>query len=300
MDAYFGAAIAIAALLAIGTALRFYLVSRLGERVIADIRKAIYDKVIGMSPAFYERVMTGEVLSRLTTDTTLLLSVIGSSVSIALRNAFMLVGGVALLFFTSPKLTGLVLIGVPLVVFPILTLGRKLRVLGRESQDRIADSSAQASETLLAAQTVQAYTHETASRGAFGGLTEAAFDAARRRIMTRSIMTAIVIFMVFTSIVGVLWIGARDVRDGRDEPGRTGAVRDLRGPGRRRGRGPVGDLGRASARGRRDRTDGGASERRGRRGGSGGPDGVAGSGPGTHRVREGHLPLSRRDPRWRR
>jgi len=219
MDAYFGAAIAIAALLAVGTALRFYLVSRLGERVIADIRKAIYDKVIGMSPAFYERIMTGEVLSRLTTDTTLLLSVIGSSVSIALRNAFMLVGGVALLFFTSPKLTGLVLIGVPLVVFPILTLGRKLRVLGRESQDRIADSSAQASETLLAAQTVQAYTHETASRGAFGGLTEAAFDAARRRIMIRSLMTAIVIFMVFTSIVGVLWIGARDVRTGVMSPG---------------------------------------------------------------------------------
>ena len=219
MDAYFGAAIAIAALLAVGTAMRFYLVTRLGERVIADIRKAIYDKVIGMSPAFYERIMTGEVLSRLTTDTTLLLSVIGSSVSIALRNALMLVGGLALLFFTSPKLTGLVLVGVPLVVFPILTLGRKLRVLGRESQDRIAESSAQASETLLAAQTVQAYTHETASRGAFGGLTEAAFDAARRRIVTRSIMTAIVIFMVFTSIVGVLWIGARDVRAGVMSPG---------------------------------------------------------------------------------
>ena len=219
MDAYFGAAIAIAALLAVGTAMRFYLVTRLGERVIADIRKAIYDKVIGMSPAFYERIMTGEVLSRLTTDTTLLLSVIGSSVSIALRNALMLLGGLALLFFTSPKLTGLVLVGVPLVVFPILTLGRKLRVLGRESQDRIAESSAQASETLLAAQTVQAYTHETASRGAFGGLTEAAFDAARRRIVTRSIMTAIVIFMVFTSIVGVLWIGARDVRAGVMSPG---------------------------------------------------------------------------------
>ncbi len=219
MDAYFGAAIGIAALLAIGTALRFYLVTRLGERVIADIRMAIYDKVIGMSPAFYERIMTGEVLSRLTTDTTLLLSVIGSSVSIALRNALMLVGGLALLLVTSAKLTGLVLIGVPLVVFPILTLGRRLRVLGRESQDRIAESSGQASETLLAAQTVQAYTHEAASRGTFGGLTEAAFDAARRRILTRSIMTAIVIFLVFTSIVGVLWIGARDVRAGTMTPG---------------------------------------------------------------------------------
>jgi ATP-binding cassette, subfamily B, bacterial len=219
MDAYFAAAIGIAALLALGTALRFYLVTRLGERVIADIRRAIYDKVIGMSPAFYERLMTGEVLSRLTTDTTLVLSVIGSSVSIALRNTLTLIGGLLLLFLTSAKLTGMVLVGVPLVIVPILTLGRRLRVLSRESQDRIAESSAQASESLLAAQTVQAYTHEAASRGAFGGLTERAFDAARRRVLVRSVMTAIVIFMVFTSIVGVLWIGARDVRAGAMSPG---------------------------------------------------------------------------------
>ncbi len=219
MDLYFAAAIGIAGLLAIGTALRFYLVTRLGERVVADIREAIYDNVIGMSPAFYERIMTGEVLSRLTTDTTLVLSVISSSVSIALRNALMLAGGLILLFITSPKLTALVLVGVPLVVFPILTLGRKLRVLSRESQDRIAESSAQASETLLAAQTIQAYTHEDASRLSFRDITEQAFDVARRRIRIRSIMTAIVIFLVFTSIVGVLWIGARDVRAGVMTPG---------------------------------------------------------------------------------
>jgi ATP-binding cassette subfamily B protein len=219
MDLYFAAAIGIAGLLAIGTALRFYLVTRLGERVVADIREAIYDNVIGMSPAFYERIMTGEVLSRLTTDTTLVLSVISSSVSIALRNALMLVGGLVLLFFTSPKLTALVLVGVPLVVFPILTLGRKLRALSRESQDRIAESSAQASETLLAAQTIQAYTHEDASRLSFRDVTEQAFEVARRRIRIRSIMTAIVIFLVFTSIVGVLWIGARDVRAGVMTPG---------------------------------------------------------------------------------
>jgi ATP-binding cassette subfamily B protein len=214
MDYYFGAAIGIAALLALGTALRFYLVTRLGERVVADIRRAIYDKVIGMSPAFYERIMTGEVLSRLTTDTTVVLSVIGSSVSIALRNVLTLVGGIVLLFFTSAKLTGMVLIGVPLVVVPILALGRKLRALSRLSQDKIAEGSAQASETLLAAQTVQAYTHETASRAQYGTLSEQAFDAARRRILTRSVLTAIVIFMVFTSVVGVLWMGARDVRAG--------------------------------------------------------------------------------------
>ncbi len=219
VDSYFAAAIGIAALLAIGTATRFYLVTRLGERVIADIRRAIYDKVIGLSPGFYERLMTGEVLSRLTTDTTLVLSVIGSSVSIALRNLLTLIGGLALLFITSAKLTALVLVGVPLVVVPILTLGRRLRALSRESQDKIAQSSAQASESLLAAQTVQAYTHEPASRAVFGSLTEEAFETARRRIVARSLMTAIVIFLVFTSVVIVLWIGASDVRAGTMTPG---------------------------------------------------------------------------------
>jgi ATP-binding cassette, subfamily B, bacterial len=219
VDAYFAAAIGIAALLALGSAARFYLVTRLGERVVADIRRAIYDRVIGMSPGFYERIMTGEVLSRLTTDTTLVLSVIGSSVSVALRNLLTLVGGMILLFVTSPKLTALVLMGVPLVVAPILILGRRVRALSRQNQDRIADSSAQASESLLAAQTVQAYTHEAASRAAFGDVTEHAFDAARRRIAARSVQTALVIFLVFTSIVAVLWIGARDVRYGTMTPG---------------------------------------------------------------------------------
>jgi ATP-binding cassette, subfamily B, bacterial len=219
INLYFAAAIGIAALLALGTAARYYLVTRLGERVIADVRRAIYDRVIGMSPAFYERIMTGEVLSRLTTDTTLVLSVISSSVSSALRNVLTLVGGLALMALTSAKLTGLVLIVVPLVVAPILTLGRRVRRLSRESQDRIADTSAQASETLLAAQTVQAYTHEAASRAVYRRLTEAAFDAARRRTAARAVLTAIVIFLVFTSVVVVLWIGARDVRAGAMTPG---------------------------------------------------------------------------------
>ena len=219
VDAYFAAALEIAALLAIGTALRYYLVTRLGERVIADIRRAIYDRVIGMSPGFYERVMTGEVLSRLTTDTTLVLSVIGSSVSVALRNVLMLVGGLALLLVTSPKLTALVLVVVPVVLVPILALGRRVRALSRESQDRIAGASAQASESLLAAQTVQAYTHEAASRAAFGDLVERSFDAARRRIRTRAALSGIVIFLVFAAIVAVLWIGARDVRSGAMTPG---------------------------------------------------------------------------------
>jgi ATP-binding cassette subfamily B protein len=219
MDQYFMAAIAIAAALGLATAARFYLVTRLGERVIADIRKAVYDKVIGMSPAFYERLMTGEVLSRLTTDTTLIMSVIGSSVSIALRNTLLFIGGMGFMLWTSPKLTGYTLLLVPLVIAPILILGRRVRRMSRESQDRIAESSAVASETLLAAQTVQSYTHEAASRSRFGALTEAAFDAARRRIMARSLLTAIVIFLIFTGVVGVLWIGARDLRADVISPG---------------------------------------------------------------------------------
>jgi ATP-binding cassette subfamily B protein len=219
LNAYFAAAVGIAALLAIGTALRFWLVTRLGERVVADIRAAVYARVIGMSPAFYERLLTGEVLSRLTTDTTLILSVVGSSISVALRNILTFAGGLALMLVTSLKLALLVLLIVPVVVVPILAMGRRLRALSRESQDRIAESSGMASETLLAAQTVQAYTHEAASRTQFGALTERAYDAARRRVATRAVMTAIVIFLCFTGIVGVLWVGALDVRAGTMTPG---------------------------------------------------------------------------------
>jgi ATP-binding cassette subfamily B protein len=214
LDRYFGAALGIAALLALGTALRYALVTRLGERVVADIRKAVFDKVIGLSPAFYEKTMTGEVLSRITTDTTLILSVIGSSISIALRNLLLFSGGLVLMLFTSPKLTGLVLLIVPLVIVPILVLGRRLRALSRENQDWIAASSGNASEALTSVQTVQAYTHEALSRAAFSEVTEKSFDAARRRIWTRAAMTMIVIFLVFTGIVGVLWVGAWDVRAG--------------------------------------------------------------------------------------
>ena len=219
IDLYFAGAIGIAGLLALFSAIRFFLVTRLGERVVADVRRAVYDRVIGMSPAFYERIMTGEVLSRLTTDTTLILSVISSSVSFALRHTLTMIGGLIFMAVTSAKLTGLVLLIVPLVVVPILTLGRRVRRLSRESQDAIADSSGNASETLLAAQTIQAYTFEAASRSRFGALTETAFDAARRRIKTRAAMTAIVIFLIFSGVVGVLWIGARDVRAGVMSPG---------------------------------------------------------------------------------
>ncbi len=214
LNQYFLAALIIAALLALGTATRYYLVTRLGERIVADIRRALFERVIGLSPAFYERIMTGEVLSRLTTDTTLIQSIIGSSVSIALRNALLLVGGLIMLTLTSAKLTGLVLLIVPAIIVPIVVLGRRLRRLSRENQDWIAASSGNASEALGAVQTVQAFTHEIASIARFNNVTERSYDIALRRVATRAVMTAIVIFLVFAGIVGVLWVGALDVRAG--------------------------------------------------------------------------------------
>ncbi len=212
LDGYFLAALGIAGMLAIGTGLRYYLVTTLGERVVADIRTAVFDRMVGMSPAFYERIMTGEVLSRITTDTTLILSVTSSSVSIALRNALLFLGALAMLFVTSAKLAAMVLLIVPAVIVPIVVLGRRLRGLSRESQDWIAASSGKASETLLSVQTVQAFTHEGPSRADFARVTEASFRSALKRTRVRAAMTVIVIALVFSGIVGVLWIGARDVR----------------------------------------------------------------------------------------
>jgi ATP-binding cassette subfamily B protein len=214
LDLYFAAILVVAALLAAGTAIRYALVTKLGERVVTDIRETIFKRVLKMSPQFYETIMTGEVISRITTDTTLILSVIGSSISVALRNILIFIGGLGLMLFTSVKLTSLVLLIVPAVVIPILTLGRKLRRLSRENQDWIASSSGNASEALGAVQTIQAYTHEKLSISAFTEVSEKAFRSARKRISTRAWMTAIVIFFVFSGIVGVLWIGARDVRSG--------------------------------------------------------------------------------------
>ena len=219
LNQYFGAALAIAAALALGTGLRYYLVTRLGERVVADIRRALFDRVLGQSPAFFEKILTGEILSRLTTDTTLILSVIGSSVSVALRNLLLLVGGLVFLLVTSAKLTGLVLLIVPVVIVPIVVMGRKLRRLSRENQDWIATSSGQAAEALQAAQTVQAFTHEGQTRAAFAAVTGRSYLSAKDRIGTRAAMTVIVIFLVFAGSVGVLWVGAQDVRAGVMSPG---------------------------------------------------------------------------------
>ena len=219
MDYYFAAAFGLASLLALGTALRFYLVTRLGERVVADIRKALFNKVISMSPGFYESLLTGEILSRITTDTTLILSVVSSSVSLALRNFLLLIGGLFFMFLTSIKLSIMVLLLVPIMVVPILAMGRLLRKLSRESQSRIADSSGMASEMLLASSTIQAFNYVKNARDNFSDIIDKSFFIAKKRILVRSIITALIIFVVFVGIVAVLWVGARDVRLGIISPG---------------------------------------------------------------------------------
>ena len=213
-DQYFLSFFGVALLLSLATAARFYFVTTLGERVVADIRRAVYDRVIGLSPAFFETVRTGETLSRLTTDTTVILSVLGSSASIALRNMVILFGGVLMLLITSPWLTLLVLLLTPAVVAPVVLLGRKVRSLSRLSQDRIADSSALAGETLTAASAVQAFTYEDEARRRFGESVEASYEAAERRIWNRATLTALVIFLAFSAVVGVMWAGARGVISG--------------------------------------------------------------------------------------
>ncbi|MDT0681110.1 ABC transporter transmembrane domain-containing protein [Roseicyclus sp. F158] len=214
LDRYFLAAFLLAAIFAMGTGLRYLVVTRLGERVVADIRMAVFDRMIGMSPTFYERLMTGEVLSRITTDTTLLLSVVGSSVSWFLRNVLLFAGGLVMMLVTSPKLTLMVLGIVPLVALPIVALGRRLRHLSRDNQDLIAESSGRASEALQAAQTVQAFSAEGATSARFAEVTEKSFVAAKARITVRALLTVIIIFVVFSGILGTLWIGARDVGAG--------------------------------------------------------------------------------------
>ncbi len=208
---YFGLFLLAAAVMGVSTAIRFYFVTWLGERVIADVRKAVFDNVIGMSPSFFEVTRTGEVLSRLTADTTLIQTVVGSSASIAARNVVTFVGGLTLMFVTSVKLTGFVIGAVLLVMIPLMLFGRWVRTLSRKSQDRIADTSAHASETINAVQTVQAFTHEGIERGRYGAAVEASFDTAILRTRARAVMTAVVIFGAFGSIAGVGWVGAQDV-----------------------------------------------------------------------------------------
>jgi ATP-binding cassette, subfamily B, bacterial len=218
-----GALAVVIVISAISTALRFYYVSWIGERVNADIRDAVFSHVLDLSPGFFETTRTGEVLSRITADTTVLESMIGSSVSIALRNIVIMIGGLILLAVTSLKLTGMILLVVPLVIGPIVFFGRRVRQFSRDSQDRIADIGAYADEALHGIRTVQAFGHENQDRIHFSKEVERSFVAAKRRISQRAILTAIVILLVFTAIGSILWVGGNDVMQGRMSAGELSA-----------------------------------------------------------------------------
>jgi ATP-binding cassette subfamily B protein len=207
------------AILAAATYSRFYLVSWVGERVTADIRRSVFSHLLKLSPGFFEVTRTGEVISRLTNDTSLIEVVVGSSASIALRNSLLLVGGLIMLAVTSPKLTLLVVLGVPLTVAPILLFGRRVRKLSRASQDRVADVSAYIDETLHEIRTVQAYGHESQDDARFGERVEATFATGVKRIRQRALLTAVVIMFVFGAVGVILWIGGHDVLKGRISPG---------------------------------------------------------------------------------
>ncbi len=213
----------VVAVIAVGTFGRYYLVMWLGERVVADLRRAVYDRVIGLSPAFFERNKTGEILSRITTDTTLIQSIVGASASMALRNILLLVGGLIMLIITSPRLSGLIILAVPIIVLPLMVFGRRVRRLSRQTQDRIGAVSAAADESINEVRTVQAFVHEDVDRARFGGKVETALRAAMDQIRARAFLTLSVILLVFGSIVGVLWIGAIQVMNGSMTSGDLGA-----------------------------------------------------------------------------
>ena len=219
LTGFYFAFVAAAAILALASATRFYAVTWLGERVVADIRKSVFDNVLGLSPQFFEVTRTGEVLSRLTADTTLIQTVVGSSASLALRNLVTLTGGLILMFVTSLKLALLVVAAVVVVMLPMLAFGRWVRTLSRASQDSLADTSARGTETLNAVPTVQAFTQEAHERREFGGAVERAFDFARRRTFARALLTAVAIFTAFGGLATVGLVGLHDMIAGRVSAG---------------------------------------------------------------------------------
>jgi ATP-binding cassette subfamily B protein len=219
LSAYFVGGIIVALLLGMVSALRYYFISRLGERVIADIRKTVYDHLLNLSPTFYAQTRTGEVLSRLTTDTTLIQTVIGSSISIALRTTATTSGALILMVIVSWKLSLLVLALGPLIILPVMAFGRRIQRLSRSSQDSLANASARASESLRAIETVQAFTREPEERANFAGAVEQTYDVALRRIRVRASMTAIIFSFILAGLIAVLWFGAVQVKGGAITPG---------------------------------------------------------------------------------
>ncbi|HHI82391.1 MAG TPA: ABC transporter, partial [Rhizobiales bacterium] len=222
VDKYFGMMILVVAMLALGSAGRYYFVTWIGERLVADLRDRVYSHLLTLSPGFFEASHTGEVLSRLTADTTQLKSLFGSTISVALRNIFMFAGAIVMMFVTSLKLSGLVILAILVMVPALVLFGRRVRVLSRNAQDTLAGSAALAQETLGAVKEVQANNQQSRMVKAFSRATEAAFRAAQARTFARAILTAIIIFVAFGSVVAVLWLGAKDVISGAMTGGSLG------------------------------------------------------------------------------
>jgi ATP-binding cassette, subfamily B, bacterial len=222
IDQYFAVMILVAGVLAVASASRYYLVTIIGERVVADLRSSVFAHLTELSPAFFDTAQTGEITSRLTADTTQIKSAVGSSVSVALRNIVLFVGSSVMMVVTSPRLSFFVIAAIPVIVLPLVAFGRLVRRRSRTAQDTLADASAYAAELFGAIRTLQAFTNERLAATRFSGVVERAFDAARQSTRARAILTAIIIFLVFGSVVVILWVGAQDVLAGRTTPGTLG------------------------------------------------------------------------------
>lgn len=222
INSYFSVMIAVVAVLATASASRYYLVMTIGERIVADVRRDVFAHLMSLSPEFFDSSRSGELISRLTADTTQIKSAVGASVSIALRNFMLFIGATAMMVITSPRLSGLVLLAIPLIVLPLVAFGRWVRRLSRNAQDTLADATAYAAELVVAIRTVQAYTGERLANARFAGEVEQSYEAARNSTRARAVLTAIIIFIVFTSVVVILWIGSNDVLSGVISAGRLG------------------------------------------------------------------------------
>ena len=219
---YFSMLVVIAALLALASACRYYFVVTLGERVVADIRRDVFAHVTTLSPAFFDRSQSGEILSRLAADTTQIKSAVGATASVALRNVLLGLGALAMMVYTSPKLSSLVIAAIPIVVLPLMAFGRSVRAKSRQAQDTLAQATAYAGEQIGAVRTLQSFTNESLVTRRFAQSVEAAFQAARSSTTARAMLTFVAIFSIFSSVVAVLWFGSRDVLQGTMSPGTLG------------------------------------------------------------------------------
>ncbi|MDR6631369.1 ATP-binding cassette subfamily B protein [Phyllobacterium sp. 1468] len=219
---YFGMLVVLAALLALASGGRYYFVITLGERIVSDLRRDVFDHLTRLSPAFFDGTQSGEIVSRLTADTTQIKSAVGATASVALRNLILALGAIVMMVITSAKLSGLVIAAIPLIIIPLVAFGRSVRRRSRAAQDTLANATAYASESIISVRTLQAFTNEKLATARFGASVEDAFSAARSSVKARAILTAFAIFMIFSSVVAVLWFGSRDVLSGAMTPGTLG------------------------------------------------------------------------------